>query len=159
MAAKLETQHKSLRGAHLRPAAPRTTTVERAMLLFALLAAPTLFPNFGMKAKPAAPPVLKGNSAPDWAALKQSITATSTGVRLSNELEDRERGEGGAHTDAKVRLFDAKSEDEIRVTLFRDTAAWCPYCQKVWLMLEEKRIPFKVSKINMRSYGDKPAWL
>ena len=31
-------------------------------------------------------------------------------------------------------------------------------CQKVWLLLEEKQIPFKVSKINMRSYGDKPAW-
>ena len=31
-------------------------------------------------------------------------------------------------------------------------------CQKVWLLLEEKRIPFKVSKINMRSYGEKPAW-
>jgi glutathione S-transferase len=53
---------------------------------------------------------------------------------------------------------DAKSEEDVRVTLFRDTAAWCPYCQKVWLLLEEKRIPFKVSKINMRSYGDKPSW-
>ena len=29
---------------------------------------------------------------------------------------------------------------------------------QVWLLLEEKRIPYKVSKINMRSYGDKPAW-
>ena len=61
-----------------------------------------------------------------------------------------------AHTDAKMRLFDAADESEVRVTLFRDTAAWCPYCQKVWLMLEEKRIPYKISKINMRSYGDKP---
>jgi glutathione S-transferase len=32
-----------------------------------------------------------------------------------------------------------------------------PYCQKVWLTLEEKRIPYKVEKINMRCYGDKPA--
>ena len=44
----------------------------------------------------------------------------------------------------------------MRVTLYRDMAAWCPYCQKVWLLLEEKRIPYKLSKINMRSYGDKP---
>ena len=46
----------------------------------------------------------------------------------------------------------------MRVTLYRDMAAWCPYCQKVWLLLEEKRIPYKLSKINMRSYGDKPKW-
>jgi thiol-disulfide isomerase/thioredoxin len=44
---------------------------------------------------------------------------------------------------------------QVRVTLYRDTAAWCPYCQKVWMMLEEKQIPYKIEKINMRSYGDK----
>lgn len=36
-------------------------------------------------------------------------------------------------------------------------AGWCPYCQKVWLQLEEKRIPYVIEKINMRCYGDKPA--
>jgi glutathione S-transferase len=30
------------------------------------------------------------------------------------------------------------------------------YCQKVWLTLEEKRIPYRVEKINMRCYGEKP---
>lgn len=30
------------------------------------------------------------------------------------------------------------------------------YCQKVWLQLEEKRIPYIIEKINMRCYGDKP---
>jgi len=44
----------------------------------------------------------------------------------------------------------------IRVKLYRDHAAWCPYCQKVWLQLEEKRIPYVMEKINMRCYGDKP---
>jgi len=46
----------------------------------------------------------------------------------------------------------------VRVVLYRDHAAWCPYCQKVWLQLEEKRVPYRVEKINMRSYGDKPDW-
>lgn len=32
----------------------------------------------------------------------------------------------------------------------------CPYCQKVWLQLEEKEIPYMIEKINMRCYGSKP---
>jgi glutathione S-transferase len=58
------------------------------------------------------------------------------------------------HTDAKLRLFGTTGEP--RVLYYRDTAAWCPYCQKVWILLEEKKIPYRVEKINMRSYGDKP---
>lgn len=38
-------------------------------------------------------------------------------------------GAGPPHTDAKLRLFG--TEGEPRVVFYRDTAAWCPYCQKV----------------------------
>ena len=31
-----------------------------------------------------------------------------------------------------------------------------PYCHKVWLALEEKQIPYRVEKINMSCYGEKP---
>ncbi|EKX36789.1 hypothetical protein GUITHDRAFT_158659 [Guillardia theta CCMP2712] len=67
------------------------------------------------------------------------------------------RGEGPTHRENKLRLF-GHDEKEIRVVLYRDSAAWCPYCQKVWLLLEEKKIPYKIELINMRSYGDKPDW-
>jgi len=46
----------------------------------------------------------------------------------------------------------------VRVVLYRDLAGWCPYCQKVWLLLEEKKMPYRIEHINMRSYGDKPDW-
>ena len=121
------------------------------------------FPDFfGTGNKPgggaAASVTLSKDSAPSWDSLQASVLATATGAALAESRALNKEGKGDAHTDAPLRLFDAKSEDEVRVTFFRDTAAWCPYCQKVWLLLEEKRIPYKVSKINMRSYGDKPAW-
>lgn len=111
----------------------------------------------GMNKGMPGPEVTISDSAASWDALTEAAASTSTGKQLSENLELRAKGLGPAHTDAQLRLFDAKSEDDVRVTLYRDTAAWCPYCQKVWLLLEEKRIPFKVEKINMRSYGDKPA--
>ena len=45
------------------------------------------------------------------------------------------------------------------MTIYRDHAAWwCPYCQKVWLLLDEKRISFRVEKVPLNAYGDKPSW-
>jgi len=69
-----------------------------------------------------------------------------------------EKGIGLASPLNKIRLFDeSNKEEDIRVTLYRDHASWCPYCQKVWMFLEEKKIPYRVEKINMRCYGEKPA--
>ena len=48
-----------------------------------------------------------------------------------------------------VFFFKTKTGTEPRITLYRDTAGWCPYCEKVWLMLEEKRVPYRVEKVPM----------
>ncbi len=58
---------------------------------------------------------------------------------------------------SSLRLFN-KNESEAVVTLYRDNHAWCPYCQKVWLWLELKKIPYRIKKVTMCCYGDKERW-
>ncbi|NOK70983.1 MAG: glutathione S-transferase family protein [Chloroflexi bacterium AL-N10] len=64
---------------------------------------------------------------------------------------------GATNSQATLRLF-GQSESDVRVTLYRDNHAWCPYCQKVWLWLEEKRIPYRIKKVTMFCYGQKEDW-
>jgi glutathione S-transferase len=74
---------------------------------------------------------------------------------LANNEIDRVNGPTNAQAD--LRLF-GKSESDVRVTLYRDHHAWCPYCQKVWLWLEEKQIPYRIKKVTMFCYGEKESW-
>ncbi len=64
---------------------------------------------------------------------------------------------GPTNAQARLRLF-GLSESDVQVTLYRDNHAWCPYCQKVWLWLEEKQIPYRVEKVTMFCYGEKESW-
>ena len=77
------------------------------------------------------------------AALREAATRTAKGRALAALEAEWAAGAGPPHTFAKLRLFGA-AEADVRVTLYRDHAAWCPYCQKVWMLLEEKRIPYRV---------------
>ena len=68
-----------------------------------------------------------------------------------------DRVNGPTNSQAVLRLF-GHDESEIRVTLFRDHHAWCPYCQKIWLWLEEMKIPYRIQKVTMFCYGEKEQW-
>ncbi len=65
--------------------------------------------------------------------------------------------EGPTNAQARLRLF-GQPEAAVRVTLYRDNHAWCPYCQKIWLWLEEKQIPYRIEKVTMFCYGEKESW-
>ncbi len=64
---------------------------------------------------------------------------------------------GDTNSQACLRLFGSTAAD-VRVTLYRDNHAWCPYCQKIWLWLEEKQIPYRIVKVTMFCYGEKESW-
>ena len=64
---------------------------------------------------------------------------------------------GKTNAQSTLRLF-GQQEEDVRVTLFRDNHAWCPYCQKIWLWLEEKQIPYRIQKVTMFCYGKKESW-
>ncbi|AFY38150.1 hypothetical protein Lepto7376_1822 [[Leptolyngbya] sp. PCC 7376] len=68
-----------------------------------------------------------------------------------------DRVNGPTNAQSCLRLF-GQSETDVRVTLYRDNHAWCPYCQKVWLWLEEMRVPYRIEKVTMFCYGEKEAW-
>ena len=74
-------------------------------------------------------------------------------------LTDKEpdRVNGPTNPQARLRLF-GQDEAAVQVTLYRDHHAWCPYCQKVWLWLEEKQIPYRIEKVTMFCYGQKERW-
>jgi glutathione S-transferase len=64
---------------------------------------------------------------------------------------------GNTNPQTRLRLF-GQPESAVRITLYRDHHAWCPYCQKIWLWLEEKQIPYRIEKVTMFCYGEKENW-
>ncbi|AII43931.1 hypothetical protein KR100_11240 [Synechococcus sp. KORDI-100] len=72
-------------------------------------------------------------------------------------VPETDRINGATNAQSHLRLF-GHPEAAVRVTLYRDHHAWCPYCQKVWLWLECKRIPYRIRKVTMRCYGRKEPW-
>jgi hypothetical protein len=93
------------------------------------------------------------DTAPSWDELKHLLAASQSEEerRFRAELA---AGRGNANAMASIRLFDAPDGTEPRVVLYRDYAAWCPYCEKVWIMLEEKRIPYKIEKASKDTAHD-----
>ena len=103
-------------------------------------------------AKPAGLPTDAASALPlSWEELEALVPPED-----DRDLQRRRR-EGPTNAQASLRLF-GRPESEVRVTLYRDHHAWCPYCQKVWLWLEEKRIPYRIRKVTMFCYGEKESW-
>jgi glutathione S-transferase len=53
------------------------------------------------------------------------------------------------------RLYENFDLSDVRLVLYRDSGVWCPYCERVQLLLELKKVPYSIFKDNMRCYGKK----
>ena len=93
-------------------------------------------------------------TAPGWEELRSLHDAQATPAQLA--FRETLTSSPNAASLATERRFDLPDGQSPRVILYRDQAAWCPYCEKVWLALEEKRVPYSIIKVNMNCYGSKP---
>ena len=96
---------------------------------------------------------------PTWSDLQSTSSATSVGSALDNEAALRPTGRAAPFVQNRLRLYDStefSADNPPKLTIYRDHAGWCPYCQKLMLLIEEKRIPINIELVPMRSYGDKP---
>lgn len=93
-------------------------------------------------------------------AIHAELTATPSWERLAAMAvpEDFVNGPNCATPTREresIRLFGQEGAD-LRLVLYRDHAGWCPYCHKVQMLIEAKKIPYVIKKINMSCYGSKP---
>lgn len=133
-------------GAH---AAGKRSLGSAAPLAAAAAAAQALRPRPGRQRSAAA----SQGVAVEWQTLRSRIVETPTGKELVQAQEEISSGLR-CHPDAEVRYF-GSSRQTPRVTFYRDSAALCPRCQAVWLLLEAKRIDYIVVKENLPSYGER----
>ena len=75
---------------------------------------------------------LSSNYIGSWDQIRSTLESKQTSDEERNFRKNLEKGYGIASPLHKLRLFDESNrEEDVRVTLFRDSASWCPYCQKV----------------------------
>jgi len=88
-------------------------------------------------------------TAPTWDQLGQSSALTA-----QKELRAlQEKGYGAPNYKMPLRLFDAPLGTKPRITFYHDHNVWCPFCETLWLYLEEKRIPYEAVTVNKEPHG------
>jgi len=56
---------------------------------------------------------------------------------------------------AILEASSVKQQQEPVVTLYRDTNGWCPFCERVWVALRAKNIPYQETLVSLQN---KPEW-
>ena len=106
----------------------------------------------------------------DWDARRRAVEEAGDALggyqvrpgQVPSSSPDAMRASGSAsggtyNIDEETKLplegFTLRSSDS--VLLYRDTNSWCPFCERIWIALLEKGVPFETVGIDLR---DKPGW-
>lgn len=88
-------------------------------------------------------------SLPNWEELLEVAQQNTTAKWISRP------GQTPATATISSHLHRLTPGEKPSVLLYRDTHAWCPFCERVWFALEEKQIPFETELIDL---SNKPQW-
>ena len=112
--------------------------------------------NFPAQRSPLRPAVAVRTPSPRCAASAEALEAARELLRQEAlRLEEEEKAAQQSAVDAAwerlaARLPSAAPDTAAPVlTLYRDTNGWCPFCEKVWLQLMAKGVPFELSLIHI----------
>jgi len=112
--------------------------------------------RFDLKEKPGTILSMSSSAAASldrsWSGLQTLSSSTAVGSALDAEKEAREKGIGASFVQNKLRLFDSTRQETPMLTLYRDHAGWCPYCQKTMLLIEEKEVSVLEYRVSLAHY-------
>ncbi len=102
---------------------------------------------------------LLGVGSPHLPPTMDDLWAEAWPTAACRDMMERKDGGGAGppQADTLVRRFGRN--ETIQTVLYKDSASWCPYCESVWMMLEEKQMPYKIKRVNLLAYGEKPDWI
>ena len=114
---------------------------------------------------PAAPARLTSSRATTPAASMPDAFLEGAREALEAQQAAQEAAQQAAQAEARAAinaqweslsaLVPAETHEKPALTLYRDTNGWCPFCERVWLQLQVKGIPFDEVLVDLR---DKPDW-
>jgi len=92
---------------------------------------------------------LKTQSGGGSGNLESRTSSSRIAVRTWPELRKESGSVAPRPFECQYRLFGAR---EPEVLFWRDDSAWCPYCCKIWLLLELMEVPFEIKTVPLRAY-------
>lgn len=92
---------------------------------------------------------ISDNALPSWEDLEKLLKSQ----QIPAEKSFRDRLKMGSEHSALAKIRKFSPSDNTFATFYKDAASWCPYCQKVWIALEEKQISYKVVVVDMNCYA------
>ncbi|MCZ2201302.1 glutathione S-transferase family protein [Cylindrospermopsis raciborskii] len=95
------------------------------------------------------PVTIPSSTIPDWEELLETAQKYTSARRI------KRWGQNPSSAPIPAGWNKLPPDGQPPILLYRDSNSWCPFCERVWLALEEKQIPFSTEFIDLTN---KPKW-